>query len=301
MLLGSCILITAALLVNALVFLQELDTIFDRAYEGMKGAQMCCLWNKEVVSGEEVRQYMERSSEGLSYQITENTKTIDYIEKDGVKLSNGILLELPETISKAKESQEILPDGECLLSPGNLDGSEWEMPGRDEIWITDKIANVLNLKVGDTVSLQFADASVKVRVAKIAVDPVFGGSSTNIYRMWCGYGRISQFPLAENNGASYLEIRFGQYSPKAEQEFIRRTEEHFQMPLGDTVYTYGQIKGGYTSIYQMAGAVMCLVSLILSAMVVLLSLFLVKSDMDEEVRYIGVCKSLGMEIGRAHV
>ena len=62
------------------------------------------------------------------------------------------------------------------------------------------------------------------------------------------------------------------------------------MPLGDTVYTYGQIKGGYTSIYQMAGAVMCLVSLILSAMVVLLSLFLVKSDMDEEVRYIGVCK-----------
>ncbi|MCI8706402.1 MAG: FtsX-like permease family protein [Lachnospiraceae bacterium] len=298
LLLGSCILITAALLVNALVFLQELDTIFDRAYEGMKGAQMCCLWNKEVVSGEEVRQYMERSSEGLSYQITENTKTIDYIEKDGVKLSNGILLELPETISKAKESQEILPDGECLLSPGNLDGSEWEMPGRDEIWITDKIANVLNLKVGDTVSLQFADASVKVRVAKIAVDPVFGGSSTNIYRMWCGYGRISQFPLAENNGASYLEIRFGQYSPKAEQEFIRRTEEHFQMPLGDTVYTYGQIKGGYTSIYQMAGAVMCLVSLILSATVVLLSLFLVKSDMDEEVRYIGVCKSLGMGSGQ---
>ena len=43
LLLGTCILITAALLVNALVFLKELDAIFDRAYEGMKGAQMCCL------------------------------------------------------------------------------------------------------------------------------------------------------------------------------------------------------------------------------------------------------------------
>ncbi len=29
----------------------------------------------------------------------ENTKTIDYIEKDGTRLSNGILLELPSEAS----------------------------------------------------------------------------------------------------------------------------------------------------------------------------------------------------------
>lgn len=298
LLLGTCILITAALLVNALVFLKELDAIFDRAYEGMKGAQMCCLWNKETVSCGEVRQYLESSSEGISYQITENTKTVDYIEKDGVKLSNGILLELPETISQEAASQEVPTGGECLLSPKVLEGPELKLPGKDEIWVTKKIANILNLKEGDMVSLQLADASVKVKVAKIVVDSVFGGSSTNIYRMWCGYGRISDFPLAGNNGASYLEIRFRQYSPGAEQEFIRRTEEHFQMPLGDTVYTYGQIKGGYTSIYQMAGAVLCLVSLILSATVVLLALFLIRSDMDEDVRYIGIYQSLGMTGGQ---
>lgn len=299
LLLGICILVTAALLVNAFVFLRELDAIFDRAYEGMEGAQMCCLWSKGVVSCEDVRQYMETSSEGLEYQITENTKTIDYVEKDGVKLSNGILLELPQLLPKEQGAQEIREEGgEGLLSPKMSDGSKVEMPGEGEIWITTKIANVLNLKVGDEVSLQLADASVNAKVVKIVVDPVFGGSSTNVYRMWCGHGRLSELPLAENNGASYLEIRFRQYSPEAEQEFIRKTEEHFQMPLGDTIYTYGQIKGGYTSIYQVAGAVLCLVSVVLSVTIALLAVFLVKSDMDEDVRYMGICKSLGMTGGQ---
>ena len=38
LLMGICIMITAALLVNAVVFLKELDVIFNRAYEGMEGA-----------------------------------------------------------------------------------------------------------------------------------------------------------------------------------------------------------------------------------------------------------------------
>lgn len=298
-LLGTCILVTAALMVNAIVFLRELDTIFDRAYEGMEGAQMCCLWNKEVVSCEDVRQFMEKASEELDYQITEKTKTIDYIEKDGIKLGNGILLELPKAVSVREGSQEGRRGSkECMLSPGIFDDLEPEMPEKDEIWIASKIANVLKLKEGDFVSLKLADASVKVKVTKIVADPVFGGSSTNIYRMWCGNGRISEFPPAKNNAVSYLEIRFRQYSPRAEQEFIRRTEEYFQMPLGDTVYTYGQIKGGYTSIYRMAGMILCLVSAVLSVTVVALALFLVKSDMDEDVRYIGIYRSLGMTGGQ---
>lgn len=70
------------------------------------------------------------------------------------------------------------------------------------------------------------------------------------------------------------------------------------MPLGDMIYTYRQIKGGYTSIYQMAGAVLCLVSVVLSVTIALLAVFLVKSDMDEDVRYMGICKSLGMTGGQ---
>ena len=76
LLLGICIMATAALLVNALVFLRELDPIFDRAYEGMEGPQMCCLWSKGIVSCDTVRQYMDQFSDGLGYQITENTKKI---------------------------------------------------------------------------------------------------------------------------------------------------------------------------------------------------------------------------------
>ncbi len=299
LLLGICIMITAVLIVNALVFIRELDAIFDRAYEGMKGAQMCCLWSNSVVSCDDVRQYMDNSLDVSDYQITENTKTIDFIEKDGVKLGNGILSELPEDIQTGEEQRGIHADGgERMLSPKIIDGSQLEMPGKGEVWITTKIANILNLKAGDDISFKLSDTSVSVKVVKIVADPVFGGSSTNIYRMWCGYGMISEFPLAENSAVSYLEIRFREYSPETEQEFIRKTEEYFQMPLGDTLYTYEKIKGGYTSLYQMAGAVLCLVSVILAATVIVLVLFLIKSDMDEDIRNIGICLSLGMTGGQ---
>ena len=43
LLLGICIMLTAALFVNAFILLKELNTVFDRAYEGMEGPQMCCL------------------------------------------------------------------------------------------------------------------------------------------------------------------------------------------------------------------------------------------------------------------
>lgn len=291
LLLGICITITAALMVNALVFVRESEAIFDRAYEEMEGPQMCCLWNKEVVSCSDVKEYMDGSSQELDYQITENTKTIDYIEKDGVKLSNGILSELPQVMPEKQASQK-------MLSPKMTEGSKGDMPGKNEIWITAKIANILNLKAGDEVSLRLADDSVKVKVTEIVTDPVFGGGSTNVYRMWCGLGRLSDFPFSDNQAASYLEIRFREYSPEAEQKFIRKTEAYFQMPLGDTVYTYSQIKGGYTSVYQMAGAVLCFVSVILAAAIVVLTLFLVKSDMDEDVRKIGIFKSLGMTAGQ---
>ena len=141
LLLGICIMITAVLMVNALVFIRELDAIFDRAYEGMKGAQMCCLWSNSVVSCDDVRQYMDNSLDVSDYQITENTKTIDFIEKDGVKLGNGILSELPEDIQTGEEQRGIHADGgERMLSPKIIDGSQLEMPGKGEVWITTKIA-----------------------------------------------------------------------------------------------------------------------------------------------------------------
>ena len=73
--LGICILLTAALLVNALILLKELDKVFDRAYEEMDGPQICCLWSGEVILPDAVRQYLD-GQKGLLYQITENTKTI---------------------------------------------------------------------------------------------------------------------------------------------------------------------------------------------------------------------------------
>lgn len=280
--LGICILITAALLVNAFILLKELNTIFDRAYEEMDGPQMCCLWGNEMIPPDIVRQYLDGQREEFSYQITENTKTIDYIEKDGVKLSNGILLELP----KAMDND--------MLSPKILDKRLAEAPGKNEVWITTKMANILHLEAGDDIVLQLADKSVSVKVVKIVADPVFGGSSTNVYRMWCGYGQLSALPLAENNVVSYLEVRFKEYSRQTEQDFIRDAEEYFKMPLGDTLYTYDRIKGGYTAPYQIVGAVLCLVSVVLAGTIIALTLFLIKSDMDEDIRNIGIYKSLGM-------
>lgn len=148
--------------------------------------------------------------------------------------------------------------------------------------------------MGDSVSLQLADKAVTVSVAKIVADPVFGSSSTNVYRMWCGSGRLSEFPLAENNAVSYLEIRFEEYSRQVEQNFIRDAEEYFKLPLGDTLYTYERIRSGYTAVYQMVGAALSFVSTVLAGIIAVLTLFLVKSDMDEDVRNIGICKSLGM-------
>lgn len=37
LLLGICIMLTAALFVNAFILLKDLNTVFDRAYEGMEG------------------------------------------------------------------------------------------------------------------------------------------------------------------------------------------------------------------------------------------------------------------------
>ncbi|MCH5264540.1 MAG: FtsX-like permease family protein [Lachnospiraceae bacterium] len=280
--LGICILITAALFANALVLLRELNTIFDKAYEEMEGAQICCLWSNEIVSSDFVREYLEHSQEEFEYQITEDTKTIDYMKKDGVTLSNGILLELPERI------------GRDMLSPKISDASEPDMPGKGEVWITTKLARILQLKEGDEFFLQLADTSVKVKVAKIVIDPVFGSSNTNIYRMWCGFGQLADFPVAENDAVSYLEIRFDEYSLLSEQNFIRDAEEYFQMPFGNTLYTYDKIKSGYTAVYQMVGVVLCFVSVVLVITAAWLTLFLIKSDMDEDIRNIGIYKSLGM-------
>ena len=66
------------------------------------------------------------------------------------------------------------------------------------------------------------------------------------------------------------------------------------MPLGDTLYTYDKIKSGYTSAWQMLGNLLCLVSVILAGVILVLTLFLVKSDMDEDIRTIGIYRSLGM-------
>lgn len=280
--LGVCIIMMSALFVNALVLLKELNVVFDRAYEAMEGAQLCCLWSREMFSPEMVKQYLDDLPEDFRYQITENTKTVDYIEKDGKKLSNGILLELPQALE------------DNMISPKVLEQSELNQPQKDEIWITTKIANILGLRTGDELSLQLAESLVKVKVAKIVVDPVFGSSSTNIYRMWCGYGCLSDYPLAENNAMSYLEIRFKEYSSAAEHNFIRETEAYFDMPLGNALYTYDKIKSGYMAVYKMAGAVFCFVSVILAVTIIVLTLFLVKSDIDEDVRNIGLYKSLGM-------
>lgn len=282
LLLGICVALTAALLVNAFVLLRELNIIFDRAYEGMEGAHLCCLWSNEMFSPDYVREYLDNSPEEFAYQITENTKTIDYIEKDGIKLSNGILLELPPRIEKE------------MLSPKMQDSSQPDMPGEGEIWITTKLANILKLKEGDEFLIRFSDESVNVRVANIVIDPVFGSSSTNVYRMWCGHGRLANFPVAENNAVSYLEIRFDKYSDLAEQYFIHDTEEYFEMPLGDVFYTYDRIRNGYLSVYRMVGAVLCFVSIVLVMSVAALTLFLIKSDIDEDIRNIGLYKALGM-------
>lgn len=280
--LGMCVVITAALLVNALILLKEFNAIFDRAYEKMEGAQLCALWSHEMFSSDFIRQYLNNSPEEFKYQITENTKTIEFIEKDDTKLSNGILLELPEEI-----------DGD-MMSPKIIDASKPDMPGKGEVWITTKLANILGLKEGEEFSLQFADELVKVKAVKIVADPVFGSSSTNVYRMWCGHGHLADFPIAENSAVSYLEIRFDAYSYLTEQEFIQDAEAYFEMPLGDVLYTYDRIKSGYTSVYQMVGAVLSFVSVVLVMTIGWLTLFLIKSDMDEDIRTIGIYKSIGM-------
>ena len=281
--LGICIAIMAALLVYAIVFIKELNAVFDRSYKSMEGAHLCCLWSNEMFSPDYIRNYLEQSQEKFEYQITEHTKTIDYIEKNGMKLSNGILLELPESI------------GKDMLSPKLQDSLKPVMPKTGEIWVTSKLANILKLKEGDKISLQLADQAVQVTAAKIVTDPVFGSSGTNIYRMWCGYGGLSYFPRSDNNAVSYLEIKFEDYSYLTEQKFIHDTEEFFKMPLGNALYTYDKIKSGYTSIYQMVGAAFCFVSMVLALTVVALTLFLLKSDMDEDARNIGILKSLGMK------
>lgn len=280
--LGICIAITAALLVNALILIKELNHIFDDAYEAMEGAQLCCLWDHEMFSTDFVKEYLDNSPAAFQYQITENTKTIDYIEKEGIKLSNGILLELPEKSEKN------------MLSPKIPDASEPHMPGEGEVWITAKLANILNLKEGDPFFLRFADQSVSVTAAKIVADPVFGSSNTNVYRMWCGYDRLADFPAAENSAVSYLEIRFDEYTHLTEQNFIHDTETYFEMPLGNALYTYDSIKGGYTAVYQMIGAILCFVSIVLVITVIALTIFLLKSDICEDIKTIGIYKALGM-------
>ena len=281
-LLGVCIAITATLSVNALTLILKMDAVFDTAYEEMGGAHVCCLWSNEMFSTDYVREYLESLQGGFAYQITEHTKTIDYMEKDGIRLSNGILLELPETIP------------EDMLSP-KLSGDEKpDMPGRGEVWITKKLANILHLKEGDLFSLKFADESVSVKAVKIVTDTVFGSSGTNVYRMWCGYGALGDFPAAENDAVSYLELKFDAYNPAAEQNFIHETEEYFDMPLGKVLYSYDKIKNGYMMTYRMVGAVLSFVSFVLVVTIAALTWFLVKSDMDEDVRRIGIYQSLGM-------
>lgn len=44
----------------------------------------------------------------------------------------------------------------------------------------------------------------------------------------------------------------------------------------------------------MIGAVLCFVSIILSVTIIILTVFLIKSDMDEDVRTIGIYKAIGM-------
>lgn len=281
-LLGACIAITAALFVNALTLILKMSAVFDSAYEEMGGAHLCCLWSNEMFSADYVREYLEGLQGGFAYQITEHTKTVAYMEKDGIRLSNGIVLELPERIP------------EDMLSPKLPGDAKPDMPGKGEVWITKKLANILHLREGDIFSLKFADESVSVKAVKIVTDTVFGSSGTNVYRMWCGYGVLADFPTAENNAVSYLELKFDAYDPVAEQNFIHETEEYFDMPLGKVLYSYDKIKNGYMMTYRMVGAVLCFVSFVLAATIAALTWFLVKSDMDEDVRSIGIYQSLGM-------
>ena len=58
LLLGVCILLTAALLGNALTMVMDLDGLFDEAYREMDGPQLCCLWSREAVPVDKVRQYL---------------------------------------------------------------------------------------------------------------------------------------------------------------------------------------------------------------------------------------------------
>lgn len=281
-LLGICIAITAALSVNALTLILKMDAVFDSAYEEMGGAHLCCLWSNDMFSADYVRGYLEGLQGGFAYQITEHTKTVAYMEKDGIRLSNGIVLELPERIP------------EDMLSPKLPGDAKADMPGKGEVWITKKLANILHLREGDIFSLKFADESVSVKAVKIVTDTVFGSSGTNVYRMWCGYGVLADFPAAENHAVSYLELKFDTYDPVAEQNFIHETEEYFDMPLGKVLYSYDKIKNGYMMTYRMVGAVLCFVSFVLAATIAALTWFLVKSDMDEDVRSIGIYQSLGM-------
>lgn len=281
-LLGMCIAMTAALLVNTLVMLKKVNVIFDKAYEEMGGAHLCCLWSHEMFALDYVKGYLDNLHGEFTYQITENTKTIEYIEKDGIKLSNGILLELPKTLEQD------------MLSPRVPDDLGINMPGEGEIWITTKLSHILHIKEGDELFLQMADETVKVKAVKIVTDTVFGSSATNVYRMWCGYGRLEDFPVSSNNAVSYLELKFDKYSRSAEQDFIRETEQYFDMPLGSALYTYDKIKGGYTMVYQMIGAVLCFVSVVLAVTMIALTVFLIKSDVEEDIRNIGIYQSLGM-------
>lgn len=281
-LLGACIAVTAALSVNALTLILKMDAVFDTAYEEMGGAHLCCLWDNEMFSTDYVREYLEGLQGGFAYQITEHTKTVMYMEKDGIRLSNGILLELPETIP------------ENMLSPKLPEGEAPDMPGKGQVWITKKLANILHLGEGDTFFLKFGDESVPVEAAGIVADTVFGSSGTNVYRMWCGYGTLEDFPAAENHAVSYLELKFDTYNPETEQKFIRETEAYFDMPLGRALYSYDKIKNGYMMTYRMVGAVLSFVSLVLVAAIAALTGFLVKSDLDEDVRSIGIYRSLGI-------
>ena len=281
-LLGVCIAITAALFVNVLTLILKMDGVFDSAYEEMGGAHLCCLWSNEMFSTDYVRDYLEGLQGGFAYQLTEHTKTVAYMEKDGIRLSNGIILELPEKIP------------EDMLSPKLQEDAKVDMPRKGEVWITKKLANILHLREGDTFSLKFANESVSVKAAGIVTDTVFGSSGTNVYRMWCGYGTLGDFPAAENNAVSYLELKFDTYNPAAEQNFIHETEEYFDMPLGKVLYSYDKIKNGYMMTYRMVGAVLSFVSLVLVVTIAALTWFLVKSDMDEDVRSIGIYQSLGM-------
>lgn len=179
-LLGVCIAITAALFVNALTLILKMDGVFDSAYEEMGGAHLCCLWSNEMFSTDYVRDCLEGLQGGFAYQITEHTKTVAYMEKDGIRLSNGIVLELPE---------EILED---MLSPKLPEDAKADMPRKGEVWITKKLANILHLREGDMFSLKFADESVPVKAVKIVTDTVFGQQRykciPDVVRLWHTWG-----------------------------------------------------------------------------------------------------------------